>query len=187
MGKAYGIAAPMDRNLFLTSLLRWVGDAIFDAPAHMLAAHLSSRSASGAQPAKNVYRYIFDVRNPFPNNALYQQPHHWVDVYFVFKAHQFRFPSQRLKNISTRHAQLWIDFTNGKAPWTEYKYSGKGEEVVMVADERDGWVERSVKQVENDLEWGWKRCEELVRSWKEMKGAAWGPLDLECLSGAKKT
>ncbi|KAF3048341.1 hypothetical protein E8E12_011706 [Didymella heteroderae] len=84
LANAYNITPTMDKNLFLTSLLRWVGDAIFDAPNHMLASHLASKTN------KNIYRYIFNVRNPFPANALYQQSHHWVDVYFVFKAHQFR-------------------------------------------------------------------------------------------------
>ncbi|KAF2622318.1 alpha/beta-hydrolase [Macroventuria anomochaeta] len=183
ISRAYAITPTMDQNLFFTPLLRWVGDAIFDAPTHMLAQYLSTKTT------KNVYRYIFDVRNPFPNHALYQQPHHWVDIYFVFKAHQFRFPSQRLKDISTRHAQLWINFTHGKTPWGEYKYTGKGDEVLMVVDEREGWVERSAERVERDLEWGWGRCEELVSAWQEggMKGEWWSCLELECLSGVKKT
>ncbi|KAF2633495.1 alpha/beta-hydrolase [Macroventuria anomochaeta] len=196
VAKAYNITSTMDQNLFLTSLLRWVGDAIFDAPNHMLATHLSTVSvasrvvASGAsegKKAKNVYRYIFNVRNPFPNNVLYQQPHHWVDIYFIFKAHQFRFPSERLKSISTKHAQLWIDFANGKKPWAEYVSSGKGDEVAMLADEREGWVEKSVNEVEGELEWGYGRCEELVRSWEGKKGGEWAPLDLKCLKGVKKT
>jgi hypothetical protein len=171
----------MDQNLFLNTVLRWVGDAIFDAPNHMLASHLSAKTN------KNIYRYIFNIRNPFPNNVLYQQPHHWVDIYFVFKAHQFRFPSSRLKAISTKHAQLWIDFANGKAPWGEYGYEKEREAVVMLADEREGWVEKRVEQVEEELEWGYGRCEELVRSWEGMRGEDWGTLDLECLRGVKKT
>jgi carboxylesterase type B len=181
VANAYNITRTMDQNLFLTSLLRWVGDAIFDAPTHMLASHLSTKTS------KNIHRYVFNVRNPFPNNALYQQPHHWVDVYFVFKAHQFRFPSQRLKDVSTKHAQLWIDFANGKKPWAEYVYNEKGNAVVMFADEREGWVEKSVGDAEKELEWGYRRCEELVGSWEGMKGEDWAPLDLECLRGVKKT
>lgn len=100
VSKAYAIPPTMDQNLFLTSPLQWVGDAVFDAPAHILATHLSTKTN------KNVYRYIFNVRNPFPNHALYQQLHHWVNLYFVFKAYQFWFPYQRLKSISTKQAQL---------------------------------------------------------------------------------
>lgn len=66
-------------------------------------------------------------------------------------------------------------------------YSGKGDEVVMLADEREGWVEKSVGEVEEELEWGYKRCEELVESWDGMRGRDWGALELECLRGVKKT
>lgn len=179
ISRTYNVTPTMDHNLFVTSFGRWIGDAIFDVPNHMLAQYLTTYTS------KRVYRYIFDVRNPFPNNPFYQQPHHWVDIYFAFKTFQFRFPSPRLKNISTRHAQLWIDFANGKAPWTEYKYTGQGDEKVMVADERNGWADRSVEQVERDLEWGWGRCEELVESWKTMKGRHFNPLGLEILEGVK--
>ena len=182
---AYAITPTMDQNLFLTAFMRWIGDVLFDAPTHLLATYLSTKTT------KRVYRYIFDVRNPFPNNALYQQPHHWVDIYFVFKAHQFRYPSQRLKEISSQHARLWTEFANGKAPWGEYKYSEdrKGEAVLMIADERAGWVERSTAQVESDLEWGYGRAEELWQSWKEggMEGKTWDALRLECLMGVKRT
>jgi hypothetical protein len=132
---------------------------------------------------KKVYRYIFDVRNPFPSHSLYQQAHHWVDKYFVFKTLQFRYPTQKLKDISTKHAQLWIDFANGKTPWAQYKYSGDGEEVIMVADERDGWVERTVAEDEKLTELSWKRCEALVESWKNHRGEVFSPLDIEPLQG----
>jgi outer membrane protein assembly factor BamE (lipoprotein component of BamABCDE complex) len=104
-----------------------------------------------AHTNKKVYRYVFDVRNQFPGSPLYQQPHHWVDIYYVFKTLQFRYPTQRLKDISTRHAQLWVDFANGKTPWREYKYTGNGDEIIMVADEREGWLERTV--AENERLW----------------------------------
>ncbi|KAF7455374.1 PnbA Carboxylesterase type B [Pyrenophora tritici-repentis] len=107
----------MDQNLFLTAGLRWIGDVFFDAPTHLLSQYLTTRTQ------KKVYRYVFDVRNPFPGSPLYQQPHHWVDVYFVFKTFQFRYPSQRFKQISTQHSQHWIGFANGRAPWSEYKYT----------------------------------------------------------------
>ena len=180
ISRTYNITPTMDHNLFITSLGRWIGDVIFDVPNHMLAQYLTTHTS------KRVYRYIFDVRNPFPNNPFYQQPHHWVDIYFVFKTFQFRFPSPRLKDISTRHTRLWIDIANGKAPWTEYKYTGQGDEIIVVADERDGWVSRSVERVERDLEWGWGRCEDLVESWKMMRGRQFNPLSLETLEGIKK-
>jgi hypothetical protein len=66
--------------------------------------------------------------------------------------------------MSTKHAQLWINFANGKAPWSEYEYKGDGDEVVMMVDGREGWVETGVKEVEREFKWGWGRCEELVSS-----------------------
>ncbi|KAJ4377516.1 hypothetical protein N0V83_000341 [Neocucurbitaria cava] len=182
VSKAYEISSNMDQNLFTTQALRWIGDVIFDAPVHAWA------QASTTNSNKKVYRYVFDVRNPFPNQPYYQQPHHWVDIYYVFKNHQFRFPpSQRLKDISTKHAQLWIDFANGKEPWTEYKYTGNGDEVVMVADERDGWVERTVAQNEKILEWSWRRCESLWESWEAERGKQLAPLKIAPLQEKKMT
>jgi hypothetical protein len=147
------------------------------APNHELAKWLST------QTNKKIYRYIFDVRNPFPNHSLYQQAHHWVDKYFLFKTLQFRYPTQNLKDISTKHAQLLIDFGNGNAPWKQYKYSGDGEEVIMVADERDGWVERSVAQDEKITELSWKRCEALVQTWMDNRGKPFSPLEIDPLKG----
>jgi hypothetical protein len=145
----------------------------------MLAKYLTTHTS------KKVYRYIFDIRNPFPGSALYQQPHHWVDIYFVFMTFQFRYPTRKLKDISTRHAQLWIDFANGKTPWKEYKYTGMGDEVVMVADEREGWVERTVAEQEGITETSWRRCEALVNSWEGKKGVGFTPLDIKPLRGKK--
>ncbi|KAJ4987018.1 carboxylesterase [Stagonosporopsis vannaccii] len=181
IARTYAITPSMDQNLFQSSLLRWLGDALFDAPAHSLAAYLSTHTT------KNVYRYVFDVRNPFPGHDLYMHPHHWVDIYFVFMAHAFRMPSQRLRHVSAQHARLWVAFANGRAPWARYVYSGDGDERVMVADDREGWVERAVQQVEKDLDWGWGRCEQLVKAWEGMRGRSWTWMDLECLRGVKGT
>ncbi|OAK98147.1 alpha/beta-hydrolase [Phaeosphaeriaceae sp. SRC1lsM3a] len=175
--KAYNVTPDMDHNLFTTSALRWIGDAIFDAPIHAWSKYLSTHTS------KKIYSYVFDVRNPFPSHPLYQLPHHWVDKYFVFKTLQFRFPSQRLKDISTQHARLWIDVANGTAPWSEYKYTGKGDEVIMVADEREGWVERTLEKHEEMMEMTVQRCEMLLESWKGMRGRTFAPLEIDALKG----
>ncbi|KAF1851559.1 alpha/beta-hydrolase [Cucurbitaria berberidis CBS 394.84] len=181
VGQAYKITSDMDQNLFTTRALQWVGDVIFDAPNHCLAKYLTTHTN------KKVYRYIFDVRNPFPCNTLYQQAHHWVDMYYVFKTFQFRYPTQKLKDISTQHARLWIDFANGKMPWREYKYTGNGDEKIIVADERDSWVERTVAEEEKILGTTWRRCEALVASWKNKMGQSFVPLDIAPLKGKKLT
>ncbi|KAF2660803.1 alpha/beta-hydrolase [Lophiostoma macrostomum CBS 122681] len=158
---AYNITVDMDQSLFLGAALRWIGDVAFDAPTHALAKYLTTHTT------KKVYRYTFDIRNPFPGHGLYNLPHHWVDVYFIFKTFQFRYPRQKLKDISTQHAQLWLDFANGKAggPWSEYRYGDGADAVIIVADEREGWVERTVAQDEELRELGLKRVEQLWDAW----------------------
>jgi carboxylesterase type B len=189
VSKAYGISPNMDQNLFLIAGARWMGDVVFDgeipfsnvqhaeliviAPTHQLAQYLTQKTN------KKVYRYVFDVRNPFPSGPFWQRAHHWVDVYFVFKTFQFRYPTQRLKEISTNHARTWVGFANGNTPWKEYKYTGKGDEVLMVADERDGWVERTVGEHERLVENSWRRCEALVESWDTMRGKEFSPFFIE--------
>lgn len=173
----------MDQNAFLTPFLRWLGDTLFDAPTHALATHLSSL------PHKRIYRYIFSARNPFPGHELFMHPHHWVDIYYVFKAHQFRYPppGDRLRALSTQHARFWTGFARGEEPWGVYKV-GEGERM-MRASERDGWVEMGREEVEEEEGWGFGRCEGLVEAWRE---AGWerksvGPLELECLMGVRQT
>lgn len=158
---------------------RTTADCASLAPNHALAKYLTTHTN------KKVYRYTFNVRNPFPGAPCYQVAHHWVDVYFVFKTFQFRYPTQRLKDLSSQHAQLWVDFTNGKAPWSEYKDIGNGNEIVIVADEHEGWVERTVRQDEEITELSWTRCELLWESWETKRGAAFYPMKIACLDGKK--
>jgi len=128
---------------------------------------------------------VFDVRNPFATSPFWQQAHHWVDVYYVFKTYQFRYPSQRLKDISTQHSRTWNSFANGETPWKEYKYTGKGDEAVMVADERDGWVQRTVEEHEKVVDNSWRRCEALVESWDSMRGKHFSPFQIEPMKANK--
>ncbi|KAF2845240.1 alpha/beta-hydrolase [Plenodomus tracheiphilus IPT5] len=179
VSRAYGIISDMDQNLFVSRALRWIGDVVFDAPSHALARQLAAHSE------KKVYRYVFDVRNPFIGSPFYQQPHHWVDIYFVFKTYQFRYPAQRLVDISTRHAQFWINITNGATPWTEYKYTGLGNEVIMVADENSGWTEQTVAENEAVSETTWKRCEQLWDSWDDKRGTSFQPMKTKAFERKK--
>jgi hypothetical protein len=106
-------------------------------------------------------------------------------VYYIFKTFQFRYPTQRLRDISTKHAQLWINFANGKTPWRQYKYTGSGDEIIMVADERQGWIERTVAEDEKIMETTWRRCEALVASWEHMRGKPFFPFAIDPLKGKK--
>ncbi|KAF2002465.1 alpha/beta-hydrolase [Amniculicola lignicola CBS 123094] len=159
IAKIYNISTGMDLNKFYSIGMLWYGDVVFDAPTHDLAKHLSTSSKM------KVYRYIFDVGNPFPGSKMYQQSHHWVDVYFMFKTFEFRFAKERLKDISTQHARMWTGFANGKAPWKEYKYADGKDAIIFVADQQEGWVKRTVGEDEKLNERSWDRCEALYQAW----------------------
>ena len=83
--------------------------------------------------------------------------------------------------ISDQHASYWIDFGNGNAPWTEYKHSGNGKEIIAVAELRDGWVERTVAEDERVTELSWKRVEKLYDAWSAAKGSQFRPLSIDPL------
>ena len=54
----------------------------------------------------------------------------------------------------------------------------------MVADERDGWVERTVKEQEWVMELeSRERCELVRESWKGVEGKTFAPLGIEALEG----
>lgn len=53
----------------------------------------------------------------------------------------------------------------------------------MVADEREGWVERTVADHEKITETSWRACEALVASWQGQKGKTFSPVDIEPLGG----
>ncbi|KAH7393072.1 Alpha/Beta hydrolase protein [Pyrenochaeta sp. MPI-SDFR-AT-0127] len=173
--EAYNLTLDTDQNLFLTAAMRWGGDITFDVPIDAFSRCIAGHSN------KRIYRYIFDVRNPFPNAPFYQQAHHWVDVYFVFRTMQFRFSHQFLKQISDKHAGFWIAFANGKAPWSAYKDEQK---LVMVADERDGWIERTQQQHEELSGINFGRLKKLWDIWGEKKGEVFLPLNLATLHGS---
>ncbi|EAT90799.2 carboxylic ester hydrolase [Parastagonospora nodorum] len=174
--EAYHVTLDMDQNLFLTSAMRWFGDIVFDAPIHAFTKHITRETK------KNIYRYIFDVGNPFPTAPFYQQAHHWGDVYFIFRTMQFRFPYKHLKRISDKHAELWINFANGEAPWNAFGDWHGG--VIMVADERDGWAHRMMGQHEDMSGVEFARLDSLWEAWGEKKGEMWLPLDMVALKDA---
>lgn len=90
---------------------------------------------------------------------------------------QFRYPYQYLKDISDKHAALWIDFASGGKPWKQFDDEG----VIIVADEREGWVEKSLSQYEKMSGVAFGRLDELWDAWKEKQGEAWSPVNLAAL------
>lgn len=90
-----------------------------------------------------------------------------------------------MKDISTKHASLWVDFANGKAPWAEYVVGAGEEEVVMVADEREGWVERSRQEDAKMADRDWDRCEKLWDAWADFRGKEFLPMKIDPLNKRK--
>lgn len=197
---AYHITPDMDQTLFTHAATRWLGDIIFDAPIHALCAQFARPHAEHAQaqapPTKKLYRYLFDVGNPFLTSPLYRVPHHWVDVYFLFGTLGFRFPTQKLRALSAQHGRMWVGFAHGEAPWGECIAHGRetgdrGESglegsVIMVADEVEGWVERSLRDDEVRNERDWERLGRLWAAWGEKRGEPWAPLRLTEVMDAKE-
>ncbi|KAJ4983659.1 para-nitrobenzyl esterase [Stagonosporopsis vannaccii] len=209
---AYAISPSTDQALFTHAVTRWLGDIIFDAPIHALCRHLTSRPPTQNFPPhppketekrKRLYRYLFDVGNPFLTSPLYRVPHHWVDVYFLFGTLAFRFPTQKLRDLSEQHGRTWVRFANGEAPWAEYG-EGRREEciesgregeggggmekegVFIVADEAEGWAQRPLRDDEARRERNWARLDRLWEAWGEQKGEPWLPLRLTEVMGMVK-
>ena len=170
-------SATMDQNLFIHAATRWLGDIIFDAPIHALCKYLSTKTD------KKVYRYIFDVGNPFVGTPFYKIPHHWVDVYFLFRTLKFRYPSKQLKDISDKHAQMWVSFANRKVPWGEYGDREDQKKIIMVADEKEGWKQWSLEDDEARSGRNFNTLDELWAAWMEKNGEGWLPLRLTELMG----
>jgi len=55
----------------------------------------------------------------------------------------------------------------------------------MVADERDGWVQRTVEEHEKVVDNSWRRCEALVESWDSMRGKHFSPFQIEPMKANK--
>jgi hypothetical protein len=48
----------------------------------------------------------------------------------------------------------------------------------MVADEREGWVQKTMREYEEMSRVDWGRLDKMWEAWGEKKGAAWVPLDV---------
>ena len=62
--------------------------------------------------------------------------HHFIELLFQFQTLLERFPTQRLRKISTEFAQRLIKFAVGEAPWSPYEAH---EQRIAVVSSRDGW------------------------------------------------
>lgn len=57
----------------------------------------------------------------------------------------------------------------------------------MVADEREGWIERSAAEYERIMELSWKRIEDVAETWEKEKGRTFNPMLIGPMKGKKLT
>ncbi|KAH7403893.1 Alpha/Beta hydrolase protein, partial [Cadophora sp. MPI-SDFR-AT-0126] len=140
MLSAYGIERGMDKNLFWTRLNTLVGDLTFSQSTHSLThsyAVNQQQHPSKTSSSKTIYRYSLELRNPFPGSIFYGVAgHHFIELLFQFQTLIERYPTARLRTISTEFAQRLIKFAVGEAPWSPYEAE---EQRISVVSSRDGW------------------------------------------------
>ncbi|KAF3210259.1 hypothetical protein TWF191_011219 [Orbilia oligospora] len=120
------------------------------------------KTASGDGRRQKVFRYQFNLPNPWPGSPFsYVSGHHFVEMFYQFMTFRERYPTHRNKfyqRQSEEMARLWIAFANGKDPWEEYKEQTGYK--IQICDDVNGWhlrtrdedVERS-----RDEQWGERR------------------------------
>ena len=144
---AYEITPTIDKNLLWTRLMYLMGDVIFSEPIHKLA---NSLAVQMGPRKKKVYRYTMTMRNPFPGSPLHQIPgHHYIDLLFLFGTLMDRYPTQRLRDLSTEFGRRWLRFGAGLEPWAEYEITGMEHDgQIMVISGTEGFAMKSRKQDE---------------------------------------
>ncbi|KAF3234101.1 hypothetical protein TWF192_001662 [Orbilia oligospora] len=156
----------MDQMKFFVRLMYLIGDLFFQQPTVQMVDGLSKTyynpQASGDGRRQKVFRYQFNLPNPWPGSPFsYVSGHHFVEMFYQFMTFRERYPTHRNKfyqRQSEEMARLWIAFANGKDPWEEYKEQTGYK--IQICDDVNGWhlrtrdedVERS-----RDEQWGERR------------------------------
>ncbi|KAG4428509.1 hypothetical protein IFR05_016006 [Cadophora sp. M221] len=136
----YGIERGLDKNLFWTRLNTLAGDLTFSQSTHSLTNSYARNQKQQQQESsshKTIYRYSLELRNPFPGSIFYGVAgHHFIELLFQFQTLKERYPTDRLRAISTEFSQRLIKFAVGEAPWSSYEAE---EQRIAVVSSRDGW------------------------------------------------
>lgn len=124
-------------------VLRFAGDGKF----HL---HTETFYREFLAENKNVYRYLFDARNPFVPKA---GSHHGVELLYLFGGFEM---GERQEKVGSEMRKAWVRFVVGEAVWEK----GAEEKVLLFTDEEVRVVEKEeVGRRRNER--GWKELEEL--------------------------
>ncbi|KAL5360622.1 Alpha/Beta hydrolase protein [Aspergillus floccosus] len=177
---AYEIHKGMDEGLFWQQAIVFFGDLIFSEPTHSVAIAVARTGR------KRVYRWQFDLPNPFPGSMFsYTTGHHFVELMYQFMTLATRLPTYRnhfLRRQGEEMARSWIRFANGLPPMPDAKPYDPETGSIMVCDMLHGWSVRTRAEDEEISQhdpWGPRRYrqweimnEELKRAGPAKDGAA---------------
>ncbi|KAF3095392.1 hypothetical protein TWF569_005175 [Orbilia oligospora] len=156
----------MDQMKFFVRLMYLIGDLFFQQPTVQMVDGLSKAyynpQASGDGRRQKVFRYQFNLPNPWPGSPFsYVSGHHFVEMFYQFMTFRERYPTHRNKfyqRQSEEMARLWIAFANGKDQWEEYKEQTGYK--IQICDDVNGWHSRTRDEDmerSKDEQWGERR------------------------------
>lgn len=87
-----------------------VNDVRYTLPVEVLSEKLQAAN-------KQVYKYVVDQPNPWQSSS---RAHHAVDLLFLFGGVDLGF-NPAAETVGQEMRNRWIQFVNGKAPWSREK------------------------------------------------------------------
>ncbi|KAK6512871.1 hypothetical protein TWF506_009035 [Arthrobotrys conoides] len=157
----------MDQVKFFVRLMYLIGDLFFQQPTVQMVdglskAYYSSRGEDEGERRQRVFRYQFNLPNPWPGTPFsYVSGHHFVEMFYQFMTFRERYPTHRsnfYQRQSEEMARLWIAFANGKDPWEEYNEQTGYK--IQICDDINGWHSRTREEDaerSKDEQWGERR------------------------------
>ncbi|KAG8631488.1 hypothetical protein KVT40_000628 [Elsinoe batatas] len=135
----YGLDPSTEDEKAFLQVLRFANDIAFYAPTKAYASHF-------AAAGKDTFVYRFNAPNPWPGQ-FHGEATHILDIAYLFQNFNEVLPSNKEREVARRMAEVFIDFTVGKAPVEKRtKEGGKaivfGKESVDVVDDLPEMTDR---------------------------------------------
>ena len=149
--KAYGIAAGLPHDEFLSRVEHMCGDAIFKIPNYLLS---QKCEAQLMLEHSALYLYHFDQRSRL-RNALEGTAYHAHELLYLFGNLSNELNEQE-RNMAREFAAAWIRFSNGLAPWSARDKSRKWmvwgpDSQMAMKDENEDQVSRDYARMKSIL------------------------------------